>query len=183
MVRGNVSAEGKQRRDTQTPAKHVETTVHLVQFRGSCSFLLNSPLDLFLRQSNPSAFGGGPLTKGLNIFGRELSAPMNVGIGVERHRAIFDFLAYLFEFLGGPTVIQPTPFRKIQMLSPLVDVINQKPRDWRYVAIPRPTRGVRMAVLTGAVQNRGNLRSYLQASMNTLRWIHHRVSPGRPHKL
>ena len=61
-------------------------------------------------------------------------------MGTYGHAARLYFFANFIEPFFNVTLIVTAPFREIEMSASLVDVVDDKPGNWRDIAVPRPTR-------------------------------------------
>ena len=99
------------------------------------------------------------------------------------HRPALYFPANLVQLPRLLSRVIATPFGKVHISTPIIYVIDDKPRHGRHVAVPGPAGVVRMAVPTRSIENRSNLRTYVCSCLKCLRLINCRVSLRRSEKL
>ena len=83
---------------------------------------------------------------------------MDQDIASQRHVAGTYLFLDMVPFPGGAFWIIMRPLRKIEPLPGRVDMIHEHPRYGGHMAVPRPFGPVRMTVVTGSVQQSGDLR-------------------------
>ena len=79
---------------------------------------------------------------------------------VERHGhfSLFDFFPDLFDLLSTSSLRVFPPLGEVQLSSALIDVMCDSPRDGRDIAVPGPLCLVRVAIITGFLDDFFHLR-------------------------
>ena len=101
-------------------------------------------------------FGVGPLHDLFTLRFGEPRIGMNEGVFFWGHFAVIQDLVDAVQFFGGTAGIGFRPFRKIEMLAPLVHIRSHEPGYGRNAGIPWPDGFVRMAVIARGAQAGGD---------------------------
>ena len=111
-------------------------------------------------QSNPIqllkqgfGFGDGPSPDLAAIRRSEVCFAPDHGVVPRRHFFFYDFLCDVFQFTILHFNVVGIPFRKVQVMAPVVNLAYNQPGSRRYTGIPWPDRHVGMAVVTGLLQD------------------------------
>lgn len=99
-----------------------------------------------------------PIRQLVPLFLRQARCPVNPRVTRQRHIAVTYLLTDPIPFFGRALRIIVRPLREIQSFARIAHVPVQPPRHGRHVSVPRPTRLVGVAIITGRPEHRGNLR-------------------------
>src|SRR5437879_1179191 len=75
----------------------------------------------------------------------------------------------------GIVGVAPQPLGEVRLAAPAIDIIDDKPRYRRHVAVPWPARQIRVAVGTGALQYAFDPRGHEHYGFQSMRFIYGRI--------
>src|SRR5436305_7032575 len=102
---------------------------------------------------------------------------------MDRHVSALHFPTHLLQIILLLVWAVLSPIREVHVFASLINVADEKPGDWRDVAVPGPARLVGMAIIAGAIENRRDFRRQLRVRLNSLRLVNGRVGSRWPNEL
>lgn len=104
-------------------------------------------------------------------------------INFHRHAARPYLLADILQNASLPSRRRDHKIREIHVPSPVVNIANHQPRNGRDVAVPRPNRPIRVAIIARPRKNTCHRGIDGDFCANFLRRINRRIDSRRPNQL